>query len=377
MQVGNRGSYLYWDESSEPKAANRSSFGREGTLSYSSVSLDPLPSFLTKTPLGTSCDEAVELNPKFGATMQGRQKVRSSSVPLSNQVAEQRREVPKRLRQKIRSQRKSVKSSQRTHIYGFIYRWIYEEVRISMSKMSIASLVLGLLFLGTLFFIIGFLAAVSTIGSSSNEGRTSSPVWQASNTQDDKKGAGKGFGRVVNNIGGGIVGKVVGHQIGTLGKVVGTSSVVPKSLQPFARYGASRVRGEIREDIRQVNPFVSHRRRRPPAEEQQLYGPQQPGGTQQYPSPYGSQGTSLPGQTYSSPSMAIGYQQPDLMPQGGYNQGYSPSQQQPMMQPPYYSQPMQQQAYQQPLVQPMVPQQQMMPGQQYQQSMPPPQGYYR
>lgn len=376
MQVGSRSSYLYWDEFSEPKAANRSSFGYEGRHFSSSVSLDPLPSFLTKTPLGVPCDEAVEVNSRMSTSVQGRQKVRSSSASSQSQVVEQRREVPRRLRQKTGQQRKSVKSSQRVRTYGFIYRWIYEEVRISMSKMSIASLVLGLLFLGTLFFIIGFLAAVSTISSSTSGEGTSSPVWQASNTQDDKKGAGKGLGRVVNNIGGGIVGKVVGHQIGALGKVVGTSSVVPKSLQPFARYGMGKVRGEIREDIRQVNPFVSHRRKRSPAGEQQFYGSQQPGGEQQYPSPYSSQGISPQGQVYGPPSMAVGYQQPAAISQGGYSQSYAPPQQQ-MMQPSYYPQPMQQQAYQQPATQPMVPQQQMIPGQQYQQPVPPPQGYYR
>jgi hypothetical protein len=138
-----------------------------------------------------------------------------------------------------------------------------------MSKMSIVSLVLGLLFLGTLFFIIGFLAAVATIGSSPSGGGSSpSTTWQASN---EKKGGGKGFGHVVSSIGGGIVGKVVGHQIGSLGKVVGTSSVVPKSLQPFARYGMGKAQSEIRRDVRQVNPFVSQKRRRALSPEQQPY----------------------------------------------------------------------------------------------------------
>jgi len=349
----------------------------EGGPAYSSVSFDPPPSFLTEVPLGTSCEEVVELKPDAETPAKWEQKIRNSSVSSQSQAIEQGTKSPKKLRQKIGQQRKLVKPNQRVRTYGFIYRWVYEEVKISMSKMSIASLILGLLFLGTLFFIIGFLAAVATIGSSTGGEGTSSPVWQASNTPNDKKGAGKGFGRVVNNIGGGIVGKVVGHQVGALGKVVGTSAVVPKSLQPFARYGVGRVRAEIREDVRQVNPFVSHRKRRSPIEEQQPYGFQQSGQAQQYSPPYNSSGISPQGQMYAPPPTAVGYQQPTMNSQGGYNQSYVPPQQQQVVQPPYYPQPMQQQAYQQPLTQPMMPQQQMMPGQQYQQPMPPPQGYYR
>ena len=167
-QAGSRNSYLHWDGFSEPKAANRSSVLNEGRRAYSSVSFDPPPSFLTEVPLGTFCKEAAEVKPDAKACGKWEQSGGDSSVFLQSEAVEQGIKGPKKFRQKIRQQRKPTKSNQRTHTYGFIYRWIYEEVRISMSKMSIASLVLGLLFLGTLFFIIGFLAAVSTIGSSTN-----------------------------------------------------------------------------------------------------------------------------------------------------------------------------------------------------------------
>lgn len=348
------------------QAANRSSFLSSGRPSHSSVSRDPLPSFLTKTPLGTPCEEIVELKSMAEMPVRGKQKVRDTGVPLQRQAAEAVREVPKRFKQKTGQRKKPIKSNQGARAYGFIYRWVYEEVRLSMSKMSIVSLVLGLLFLGTLFFIIGFLAAVATIGPSpSGGGNPPSTTWQASN---EKKG--KGFERVMS----GLVGKAAGQQIGSLGKIVGTSSVIPKSLQPFARYGMGKVQGEIRRDVRQVNPFVSQRRRAP-LPEQQSYGPQQP---QQYVSPYGFQGGSpQQGQAYGPPPTAVGYQQPASVPQSGYNPGYLPPQQQQMMQQPYYPQAMQQQAYQQPQMQPMMPQQPMMPGPQYQQQMPPQQGYYR
>ncbi len=371
-----------WEKAFGTQAANRSCVLSEGRSSHSSVSLAPLPSFLTKTPLGTPCEEMDGLKPMAEIPVRWEQKVSDSKGPLQRQVVEPTREAPKRLKQKTGQRKKPVKLNQEARTYGFIYRWIYEEVRLSMSKMSIMSLVLGLLFLGTLFFVIGFLAAVATIGSSPSGGGGGKPLstWQASN---EKKGSGKGFEHAVSSLGGGIIGKVVGHNIGSLGKVVGSSTVVPKSLQPFARYGMGKVGSEIRHDVRQVNPFVSRKRGRPVSPEQQPYGPQQPAGYQQYAPPYASQGApqgQFQGQAYGPSPTALGYQQPAVVPptapQNGY-QGYYPPPQQQMMQQPYYPQAVQQQAYQQPLPQPMMPQQQMMPGPQYQQQMPPQQGYYR
>ncbi len=382
-QIGEGGSHLHWETHLQPQAANRSSSLRH---SPSTVSLDPLPSFLTQTPLGTPCEELVELKPMAQIPVKEKQRVKEASVPLPRQTIEQVKEAPKRFRQKAGHHKKAVKTYQGARAFGFIHRWVYEEVRLSMSKMSIVSLVLGLLFLGTLFFIIGFLAAVATIEpSTGGGGRGSQSVWQASNTPE--KGGGKGFGHALGAVGGGIVGKAVGQQLGSIGKVVGASVVVPKSLQPFARYGMGRVNAEVRRDVRQVNPFVHRRKGREPAPvlEQQPYDIQQPGGVQQYASSYGgSQG----GQAYRPPGSVpapVGYQQPAAISQtgqgmqGGYNQGYAPPQQQPMMQQPYYPQPMQQQAYQQPMApqQMMAPQQQMMLEPQYQQQMEPQQGYYR
>ncbi|MGV8948930.1 MAG: hypothetical protein ACOH2E_06160 [Candidatus Paracaedibacter sp.] len=386
-QAENSHSYLYWDEFSRHNLTNQPSSLSVGKASYSSVSLAPLPSFLTKTPLGTPCEETVELKPVAAISVRKTQEPKDLKVPLQRQAVDPTSGAPKRFKQKVEHGKKRVKPNQGARANGFIYHWIYEEVRLSMSKMSIVSLVLGLLFLGTLFFIIGFLAAVTVIGSSTAGGGNSASAWQASNTHsEEKKSGGKGFGHVINSIGGGIVGKAVGHQIGSLGKAVGTSTVVPKSLQPFARYGMGRVGGEVRRDVRQVNPFVPQRRSKSIPQEQQPYNPQQqqpynlqqPGGPQQYASSYGPQGSSPQNPVYVPPSTAVGYQQPPATPQGGYNQGYAlPQQQQMMQQQSYYPPPMQPQPYQQPLAQPIAPQQQQMPNPQYQQQMPPQQGYYR
>ena len=54
------GSNVYWDGGqSQPQAANQPSFLRGEAPSHSSVSYEPLPSFLTQTPLGTPHEETV------------------------------------------------------------------------------------------------------------------------------------------------------------------------------------------------------------------------------------------------------------------------------------------------------------------------------
>ncbi|PIZ32525.1 MAG: hypothetical protein COY39_05495 [Alphaproteobacteria bacterium CG_4_10_14_0_8_um_filter_37_21] len=53
----------------------------------------------------------------------------------------------------------------KTAVYNFIERfkkdWTIEELNFSMNKISMAGLIFGLMFLGSLFFLIGFLVAVN------------------------------------------------------------------------------------------------------------------------------------------------------------------------------------------------------------------------
>ena len=360
----------------------------EKIFSHASVSHSPLPSFLIRTPLGTPHEETVELKAKVEAPVIRQQEGRGDIVPLSKKPFEQKKQVPKKLKQKTEQPKNLARSYKRNgEGNGFIYRWIGKEVGLSMSKISIMSLVLGFLFLGSLFFIIGFLAAVATLKP--EEGGHSS-AWQALNThhQEGQVQGGRGsrgLGRAAGHSGGSIVGNMVRKQLGPLGKVIGAASaVVPQPLQPFARYGIASARTEVRNVGGQGNPFGHHRRMMAPA--QQVYG-----GAQNQPSGAPQQYAISQAQPYGIPA-STGYQQPTALPQGGqggYGQGY-PSQQpimpQPMQQQPMYQQPY----YQQPPPQPMASQQMMAqqpqigPQQQmiqqappYPQQMAPQQGYYR
>lgn len=100
-----------------------------------------------------------------------------------------------------------------------------------MNKISLAGLVFGLMVLGSLFFVIGFLSAIATFGT----GSTSTPPSWANINQaaSDSQNA---FGKLAGAIGG----KLLHDQAiklesklggGALAKVV---HAVPPSLQPFA-----------------------------------------------------------------------------------------------------------------------------------------------
>lgn len=56
-------------------------------------------------------------------------------------------------------------TKEQTAVYNFLERfkknWTIEELNFSMNKISMAGLIFGLMFLGSLFFLIGFLVAVN------------------------------------------------------------------------------------------------------------------------------------------------------------------------------------------------------------------------
>lgn len=101
-----------------------------------------------------------------------------------------------------------------------------------MNKISLTGLIFGLMILGSLFFVIGFLAAVATFGT----GAPSTPTtWATANNQESSSKP-----SIVGRLAGAVGGKLVHDQAirlesrfggGALSKVV---NKVPPSLQPFA-----------------------------------------------------------------------------------------------------------------------------------------------
>lgn len=327
----------------------------------------PLPSFLTQTPVGTPYVDPVE---------------------AVQQPAESPKEQAKRHKRK------------RTN--GFIQDAARRKAKRSMSKMSIMSLVLGLLFLGSLFFIIGFLAAVATLKSDDRK-HGSLSAWQASNinSQEDQvqEGQGRKSAHGSGGFKGGLLTGVIQKQLASspLGKAVGAASAsVPAPLKPFARYGIKSSQAEVKSVTAQVNPFATRRRQGvgpqgydnaqqqppvapqpyPPLESQPSYGASVP-----YPQPVASLQANPQGGYYNQAPLP---QQPPMMQYPPQQPSYQ--QPAPMMQqqPYYYQQPPQQPSQQigmpQPMMAPPYPQQmgaQQLPYPSYPQPMPPQQGYYR
>lgn len=102
-----------------------------------------------------------------------------------------------------------------------------------MSKMSLAGLIFGLTILGGLFFLIGFLAAVASLGTGNPAGST---TWASANTSSQTGGATAAISKFAGSVGGKLIHDQVIHLQaklggGALSKVV---NHIPPSLQPFA-----------------------------------------------------------------------------------------------------------------------------------------------
>jgi hypothetical protein len=116
--------------------------------------------------------------------------------------------------------------------------WVYEEITFSMNKISLLGLVLSLMFLGALFFTMGFLVAITTIPPKTES--PTHPTWSQANApaQQQSHAAPSAGGKLL----GGVVGKLTHDEAiklesrlggGAAGKIV---SHVPAPLQPFANH---------------------------------------------------------------------------------------------------------------------------------------------
>jgi len=337
----------------QAQAANRPSLLKGGMVSIPSVSDGPPPSFLTGTPLGTPREETTGFKssgskPGVVRPADVRQQGEIATVPLARKGVAQARHSPENLVQKTGPSRETAKPHEGNGNYGSIYHWNNKKVGLSMSKTSIMGLVLGLLFLGVLFFIIGFLAAVATLKSDEKQ-HSAQSAWQDPNTfsQQDSHGKKSGkWGRIAGAVGANLVGQAL-HK--PLGQIAGAaSSAVPQPLKPFARYGIGSTHAAARNAGRQMNPFSPHRMTAPAQQP-----PIQPPMSQPYMAPPPAQ------PYYGTPAVPGAYPQAPAPFQGGYA-GYAPPlQQQPP--PPYYQPQPQMGAPQYPQYPQQMPQQRYYP----------------
>lgn len=186
-------------------------------LVKSEVSQEAPPSFLTKTPLGQPLEPA-----------------KNQSI-LHNEPSAHKKRPPKKNQQAP---------------------WLSQELSFTMNKMSLAGMVFGLMVLGTLFFVIGFLAAVATLGPTPQATQHNS--WA---TVNGPTGAGAA--------GGGLVGRIAGKLIhdeaikleskvggGVLGGAI--TQHVPPALQPFAQQAQNKFAMAAQQNInRAANPMIT------------------------------------------------------------------------------------------------------------------------
>lgn len=133
----------------------------------------------------------------------------------------------------VRDDKIGIKTRQRRHRYG-LWHWL-EELAIIMSKMSLFGLFLILTLLGSVFFGVGFLAAVSNVQEKGNN----NPSWQqasACHTGNDGSGKPNPFLKAAS----GIASTLVDQKVASIESKLGGGALnkviekVPPSLQPFA-----------------------------------------------------------------------------------------------------------------------------------------------
>ncbi|HXF90404.1 MAG TPA: hypothetical protein VNJ29_00575 [Candidatus Nitrosotenuis sp.] len=139
-----------------------------------------------------------------------------------------------------------------------IIAWLLEELSFTMNKMSLAGLVFGLMVLGTLFFVIGFLAAVTTLStpSPSLQPQTS---WSSASTAPTMQQTPQHPGLI-----GRIAGKLIRDEAvkveskmggGALGGAI--TQHVPAPLQPFAQQAQNKLTMSVQQNVNKLASAVT------------------------------------------------------------------------------------------------------------------------
>lgn len=120
-------------------------------------------------------------------------------------------------------------------VSDFLHNWVFQEFWFVMNKLSIFGLMMGMMFLGMIFFGVGFLTAYKTLPSESSEGKG---AWHHAN-----KNAGMSqFASVAGNVAGNYVEDAAMGAAGKAMNVVGkATSKLPPALQPFSNYASAKI----------------------------------------------------------------------------------------------------------------------------------------
>lgn len=122
---------------------------------------------------------------------------------------------------------------------SFKDRWIDEELTFSMNKLSLVSLVCGLMLLGVLFFITGFLVALSTVVPKQPEQPTSAAIWAAGNAHPNASHHQQASSRLEHRASG-FAGNATANEAARVESKVGSN--LPAPFQYFVAKGEGQTR---------------------------------------------------------------------------------------------------------------------------------------
>ncbi|MBX9977648.1 MAG: hypothetical protein K2X98_05335 [Alphaproteobacteria bacterium] len=216
--------------------------------------------------------------------------------------------------------------SESKRLNQFIDHWVVQEFRFVMNKLSILGLVTGLMFLGAIFFAVGFLTAYRTLPAS-DAAPGHAQVW-ANALQSGGKGQGENSGTAGNplaSIGANTLGSQVQQGVSSkLDKVLGglgaLASKIPAPLQPFIHFADNRVSQKITQSAHAASDYSRDQAKR-------VFSGQAPQMPQYTPQNHHPQQQKYPPQPYAQGQQGQSYPQQQQMQQPYPQQMYVPQQQ--------------------------------------------------
>ena len=127
----------------------------------------------------------------------------------------------------------------------YVQLWLAQEITFTMNRMTLATIVFGLMGLGILFFVIGFLVAIATVDRTPTQQQAQKFNWASASTTkisnpqegfiDRELKAARNYtasalARIARQKAANIEGQLVGNTVASL------NTYIPEPLQPFAMH---------------------------------------------------------------------------------------------------------------------------------------------
>lgn len=123
--------------------------------------------------------------------------------------------------------------SEITWIRNFLNNWVFQEFWFVMNKLSLFGLMMGMMFLGAVFFGVGFLTAYKTLPDEANDSKN---AWHHANA--GQSAASTQLAQFAGSYAQDVALGAAGKAMNIVGKA---TDKLPPSLKPFSNYASSKL----------------------------------------------------------------------------------------------------------------------------------------